>query len=269
MDFREKLMVRPGQKVRLKDFDPDDTHGFKKDDESEAFTAKSIARIDELQYILYAENKRALLIMLQAIDSGGKDGTIRHVMSGANPQGCKVSSFKVPSAEEARHDFLWRFHQAVPASGEIGIFNRSPYEQVLVVRVHELLPKKEWSAAYEQINGFERFLAESDVTILKFFLHISKDEQKRRLQQRLDEPEKHWKVSPADFTERRYWDDYMAAYEAVLERCSTDHAPWFVIPATKKWFRNLAVSRIIAETMDSMNLKFPVSTLKLPKKVPE
>ena len=269
MDFREKLMVRPGHKVKLKDYDPDETFGFKKDNESEALTAKSTARLDELQYILYAENRRALLIMLQAMDCGGKDGTIRHVMSGANPQGCKVTSFKVPSSEEAAHDFLWRYHKAVPARGEIGIFNRSPYEQVLVVRVHKLLPKREWSAAYEQINMIERYLAENDVTILKFFLHISKDEQKRRFQQRIDEPEKHWKLSPADFAERQYWDDYIAAYEAALSRCSTKYAPWFIIPANKKWFRNLAVSRIIAETLESMNLKFPKPAIDLPKKVPE
>ncbi len=267
MDFRSKLLVRPGEKVRLKDSDADNTFGFQKDDATQEETAKSIARMDELQYVLYAEDKRALLVVLQAMDAGGKDGTIRHVMAGVNPQGCRVVSFKVPSTEEERHDFLWRYHRALPARGEIGIFNRSHYEQVLVVRVHKLAAKEKWSAAYNQINTFEKLLADNGVMILKFFLHISKDEQRKRLQERIDDPKKRWKISPADIAERAYWDDYMTAYEDALHRCSTHHAPWFLIPANHKWFRNLAVSRIIVETMEAMDLKFPKAKVDVSKLV--
>jgi len=257
MKLAKQLIVKPGQKVKLSKHDPDFTAGLKKKKDAEKHLARNIARLDELQYLLYAEDKHALLIVLQAIDAGGKDGTIRHVMSGINPQGCRVTSFKVPSAEEADHDFLWRIHKAVPPKGEIGIFNRSHYEEVLVVRVHGLVPKSVWSERYDHINRFEENLAHSGVTILKFFLHISKDEQKARFQDRLDDPDKNWKVSPADFAERKHWDDYMAAFEDALSRCSTKHAPWFIIPANHKWFRNLAVSQIIVETLEGLKMKFP------------
>ena len=209
--------------------------------------------------------KRALLIVLQGLDTGGKDGTIRHVMSGVNPQGCKVTPFKVPAGEETDHDFLWRIHHAVPGFGYIGIFNRSHYEDVLVVRVHNIVPKSQWSRRYDQINNFEEFLTQNNVKILKFFLHISKDEQKKRLMDRIDDPDKHWKISEADFNERRFWNDYTAAYEDALTKCSTDAAPWYVIPSNKKWFRNLAVSHIIAETLEEMDLKLPKPSIDVKK----
>jgi PPK2 family polyphosphate:nucleotide phosphotransferase len=191
------------------------------------------------------------------MDGAGKDGTIRHVMSGVNPQGCRVTSFKSPSAEETAHDFLWRIHNAIPERGEIGIFNRSHYEDALVVRVHDLVPEAIWSQRYKQINRFEKTLAENNVKILKFYLHISKEEQKNRFQQRLEDRAKWWKLSPTDFQERKYWNDYMEAYEDVLRRCSTPWAPWYIIPANKNWFRNLAVSHVIVKTLDDLNMKFP------------
>lgn len=226
---------------------------------------KNLKKLDRLQYLLYADHKHALLLIFQGLDAAGKDGTIRHVMSGVNPQGCKVTSFKAPSPEEAAHDYLWRVHHAVPPLGDIGIFNRSHYEDVLVVRVHNLVPKKVWSERYGQINQFEQFLYDNNVTILKFFLHISKNEQEKRFMERIDDPDKRWKISEADFAERKFWDDYVAAYEDALTRCSTKLAPWFIIPANKKWFRNLAVSHIIAETMQAMNLKFPPPAVDIKK----
>jgi PPK2 family polyphosphate:nucleotide phosphotransferase len=269
MNFTRAFMVKPKQKVKLPAWDPGYSGPFRRKREANERLKRNIARLSELQYLLYAENKHALLIVLQAMDAGGKDGTIRHVMSGVNPQGCKVTSFKVPSAEEADHDFLWRIHKAAPGRGEIGIFNRSHYEDVLVVRVHGLVPRSVWSKRYRQINQFEKILAENNVKILKFFLHISKDEQKRRFQKRLDRPDKNWKVNPADFEERRYWDEYVEAYEDVLNRCSTDYAPWFTIPADKKWFRNLAVSEIIVETLAKLDMKFPPPPCDLSKIVIE
>jgi PPK2 family polyphosphate:nucleotide phosphotransferase len=260
-DFRKEFVVKPGEKIKLSEWDPEETLGWEKDHKMKASLDKSLERLDKLQYLLYAEKKRAILIVLQAIDSGGKDGTIRHVMSGVNPQGCTVTSFKKPTEEEAEHDYLWRIHKAVPACGEIGIFNRSHYEDVLVVRVHNLVPKKVWSQRYDQINQFEEFLHDNDVKMLKFFLHISKDEQKKRFEQRIEDPDRQWKISEADFDERNYWGDYTKAYEDALMLCSTKHAPWYVIPANKKWFRNLAVSHIIAETMEEMNMKFPPPAL--------
>lgn len=261
MKLRERFMVKPGERVRLENFDPDDTAGIDGKKTANKAVKKNIARLAELQYLLYAENKQALLVVLQAMDAAGKDGTIRHVMSGLNPQGCFVTPFKVPSALEADHGFLWRIHRAVPPKGEIGIFNRSHYEDVLVVRVHNLVPRAVWSKRYDQINEFEKLLADNNTRILKFFLHISKDEQKKRFQARLDDPTKHWKLSEGDFSERRYWDDYQKAYEDALSRCSTPWAPWFIIPANRKWFRNLAVSQIIVETLEGLKMKFPKPTL--------
>jgi PPK2 family polyphosphate:nucleotide phosphotransferase len=266
MNFTDKLIVEPGAKVKLDKFDPADTFGFKDNDKTQGKIAKTIKRLDDLQYLLYAEGKRALLVVLQAMDAGGKDGTIRHVMSGVNPQGCRVTSFKVPSEEELRHDFLWRSHLAVPEKGMIGIFNRSHYEDVLVVRVHRLVPKQIWKNRFQEINEFEKLLAENRVKILKFYLHISKQEQKRRFEERNDDPKKNWKLSPADLAERQFWSDYMEAYEDVLSRCSTGYAPWFVIPADHKWFRNLAVSSIIVETLEGMDMQFPRPTIS-PKKL--
>jgi PPK2 family polyphosphate:nucleotide phosphotransferase len=257
MKIHNRLLVSPGKKTRLSDIDPDDTLGLKNDEVSQKMLQKLVARLDDLQYLLYASKKYALLIVLQGIDGAGKDGTIRHVISGVNPQGCRVTSFKTPSAEEAAHDFLWRIHGAIPDRGEIGIFNRSHYEDVLVVRVHKLVPESVWSRRYKQINQFERILAENNVKILKFYLHISNEEQKKRFRQRLDDRTRWWKLSPTDFQERRYWNDYMDAYEDVLRYCSTPWAPWYIIPSNKKWFRNLAVSHIIVKTLEDMNMKFP------------
>jgi PPK2 family polyphosphate:nucleotide phosphotransferase len=210
-----------------------------------------------LQNILYAEDKRSLLIVLQAIDAGGKDGTIRSIMSGVNPQGVRVTSFKKPTEEELGHDFLWRVHKAAPARGMIGIFNRSHYEDVLVVRVHNLVPKDVWQARYDHINHFETLLTDSGVTILKFYLHISKDEQKERFQARLDRPHKRWKFNIGDLKERELWDDYMDAFETAFEKCSPKHAPWHIVPANKKWYRNLVISEKIVETLEGMNLQYP------------
>ncbi len=209
------------------------------------------------QELLYAEKKHSLLIVLQAIDAGGKDGTIRHVMSGVNPQSCQVTSFKEPTAEELGHDFLWRVHKATPIKGNITIFNRSHYEDVLIARVHRLVTKAVWSQRYGQINDFESLLASSCVKILKFFLHISKDEQKKRFEERLSDPQKRWKSSPSDFSERALWDEYTEAFEAAFSHCSTDYAPWYVIPANKKWFRNLLISKIIIEALESLKMKYP------------
>jgi PPK2 family polyphosphate:nucleotide phosphotransferase len=259
LDFIRKLMVAPDKKIKLTQFDPADTLGHDDDHKTQDKLQKTIKRLDELQDLLYAEKKRALLIVLQGMDASGKDGTIRHVMSGVSPQGCTVTSFKVPNSEELAHDFLWRIHKAIPAKGMIGIFNRSHYEDVLVVRVHKLVPKVVWKARYAEINRFERNLEENDVKILKFFLHISREEQERRFQERLHDPRKKWKFSKADLKERKHWDDYVTAYEAALSRCSTEYAPWFIIPSDHKWLRNFAISRIIVETLEEFDMHFPKS----------
>jgi PPK2 family polyphosphate:nucleotide phosphotransferase len=265
MKLEKRFHVRPHEKVKLSKRSPDDSAGIGSKERCEQALAKNIQRLFELQTLLAASNEYAVLIVLQAMDAGGKDGTIRHVMTGLNPQACRVTSFKVPSDDEARHDFLWRIHNAAPRRGEIGIFNRSHYEDVLVARVHKLVPKSVWQARYDQINEFEKNLAENNTVILKFFLHISKDEQKRRLEQRIQDPLKNWKISEADFAERRRWDDYTEAYEDALSRCSTKHAPWYVIPANKKWFRNLAVSQIIEDRMNSLHMKYPPPKVDLSK----
>lgn len=250
------LRVEPGSRVRLADVDPGATHGHDKDDADDDL-ARGLERLTDLQDRLWAEHRHKVLVVLQGIDAAGKDGTLRHVMTAFNPQGCPVTAFKVPSPEELAHDYLWRVHRRVPGSGEIGIFNRSHYEDVLVVRVHELVPKDVWSRRYDQINAFERLLADEGTTIVKFFLWISKGEQRERFQARLDEPDKRWKFSLGDLDERKRWDDYVAAFEDVLERCSTDWAPWYVIPSNKKWFRNLAVAEILADTLDGLDPRYP------------
>ena len=260
IDFYEQLKVKPGSRINLAKIDPAFSAEFKSKRDTRDLLKDNIERLNELQYRLYAEDKRSLLIVFQAMDAGGKDGCIRHVMTGLNPQGCRVTSFKVPSKEELDHDFLWRIHKAVPPRGELGIFNRSHYEDVLVVRVHNLVSKSVWSKRYDQIKDFEKILSENGTTILKFFLYISRQEQKARFIKRLENPKKNWKFSPADVEERKFWDDYMKAFEAVLSKCSTDYAPWFVIPADKKWFRNLAVSQIIADSLEKMDPKIPKST---------
>jgi PPK2 family polyphosphate:nucleotide phosphotransferase len=265
MNFTKLLRVKPDKKLRLSKRDPSDTAGLQDKDAAVERLAKNVRRLSELQYLLYAENRRSVLVVLQAMDAGGKDGVVRHVFSGINPQGCRVTSFKAPTGEELEHDFLWRINRALPRKGEIGLFNRSHYEDVLIVRVHNLVPKSVWSQRYDQINAFEQTLAENGVMVLKFFLHISKKEQLDRLQSRLEKPHKRWKVNPSDFVERKFWDDYQEAYEEALMRCSKPWAPWFIIPANKKWFRNLAVSEILIETLEKEGMKFPQPAYDLAK----
>jgi len=249
--------VEPGEEVSLATIDPNETEDYRKKKDVAKELEKQRRRIRDLQARLFAENERGLLIVLQAMDTGGKDGTIKHVFSGVNPQGCRVSSFKAPSAEEANHDFLWRYHKSAPARGRIGIFNRSHYEDVLIVRVKDLVPEDIWRGRYGQINDFERNLSLEGIAVLKFFLHISRDEQKRRLQSRLDTPDKRWKFSSADIKERAFWDDYQYAFEEALRNCSTEIAPWYVVPGNKKWYRNLVVARTIADTLAAMDPRFP------------
>lgn len=250
-------LVRPGEKVSLADIDPRDKGPHKGKADAVDDLRAAHEQLVELQKVLYAEARRGLLIVLQAMDTGGKDGTIRAVMSGVNPQGCYVTSFKAPSQEELAHDYLWRVHARVPRRGMIGIFNRSHYEDVLIVRVHGLVPPEVWRKRYDQINHFERYLAENDITIIKFFLHISREEQKKRLQARLDDPSKHWKFSVDDLPERERWDDYQKAYEDMLNRTSTEWAPWHVVPADRKWYRNVVVNHTIAETLRRMDPRYP------------
>jgi len=264
LNFTKRFQVKPGRRVKLADFDPDDTAGLHKKEVKDRLE-ENVEKLADWQYRLYAENKRAVLLILQGMDTCGKDGTIAHVMCGLNPQGCRITSFKQPSSNELEHDFLWRIHRAVPGRGQIGIFNRSHYEEVLIVRVHELVPKAVWSRRYDQINQFEKILAGNDVTVVKFFLHISKKEQLERLKARLQDPTKLWKFNPDDLKERKRWKDYMAAYEDALSRCSTKEAPWFIIPSNKKWARNLIVSQILLETLQRMRPQYPKPTVD-PKK---
>lgn len=253
---QQPLVPKPGSPVKLHDFDPEYRGDLNKKEARET-EAQLEARLAELQEMLYAQGKYSLLIVLQAMDAGGKDGTIKHVFDSVNPQGVRVVSFKAPTAEELSHDFLWRVHQHTPPKGYIGIFNRSHYEDVLVVRVNSLVPAEVWQERYDHINHFERLLADSGTRILKFFLHISKDEQKERFEERLARPDKHWKFSTGDLPVREQWDDYMDAYEAVLTRCNTDYAPWHIVPSNKKWYRNFIISKTIVETLESMNLAYP------------
>jgi PPK2 family polyphosphate:nucleotide phosphotransferase len=252
----KELLVHPGTRIKLSELDASASHGIDKESAGRLLQ-KNLDRLSVLQYLLYAEAKRSLLVVLQGIDAGGKDGTIRHVMSGLNPQGVRVTPFKVPEGAEKRHDYLWRVHQALPEYGQLGIFNRSHYEDVLVVRVHRLVPRAVWMKRYQQINDFERMLSESGVHVVKFLLYIDKDEQARRFRERLEDKTKNWKFSPADLKEREYWDHYIQAYQDMLHRCSTEHAPWYVIPANRKWFRNLAVSQVLCEKLESMSLRYP------------
>lgn len=257
MKLRSALRVKPGSRVKLSDWDPDATPGYRDRNVAEKTLVTDLARIDALQYRLYAEHQRALLIVLQGMDASGKDGVVRHVMAGFNPEGCDVWPFKAPTTEELDHDFLWRIHRAVPPRGGIAIFNRSHYEDVLIVRVREMAPREVWKARYDQINAFEQHLVDNGVTVIKFFLHISKAEQKRRLQARLDDPTRQWKFNPGDLEERKHWKEYVEAYEAALTRCSTDAAPWFIIPANHKWYRNSAVASLVIETLEDMDPKLP------------
>ncbi|MDW8214218.1 MAG: polyphosphate kinase 2 family protein [Roseiflexaceae bacterium] len=240
--------VAPGARVRLYDIDPDTNGGLTKE-EGRARFAELNAELDAMQEELYAAGTHALLLILQGMDTAGKDGAIRNVMLNLNPQGCRVESFKVPTEEELAHDFLWRVHKVVPRKGMVGVFNRSHYEDVLVVRVHSLVPEPVWRARYDQINAFERLLADTGTIIVKCFLHISKEEQEKRLLAREEDVTKAWKLSAGDWRERAFWDDYMAAYEEALTRCSTDYAPWYIIPANRKWYRDLAISEALVETL--------------------
>jgi PPK2 family polyphosphate:nucleotide phosphotransferase len=255
-DFAGALRVSPGTRAGLAHRDPGATSGFDKAT-ALAATGRQLARLAELQDRLWAEGKRAVLVVLQGIDTAGKDGVIRNVMTAFNPQGCPVTSFKVPSVEELAHDYLWRVHQHVPKKGEVGIFNRSHYEEVLIVRVHGLVPKRVWSKRYDQINDFERMLTETGTTVVKFFLSIDRDEQRERFQARYDDPTKRWKFSIGDVEERKRWDDYQAAFEDALTKTSTEVAPWYVIPANRKWFRDLAVASILADTMAGLRPAYP------------
>jgi PPK2 family polyphosphate:nucleotide phosphotransferase len=236
--------IEPGKKVKLKDYDPDHDGGLDKE-QGKAEFVKLNAELDVLQEELYAAGKNSVLMVLQGMDTSGKDGAIRNVLLNVNPQGCRVESFKVPTEEELAHDFLWRVHKVTPRTGILGVFNRSHYEDVLVVRVHKLVPEQVWKARYDQINNFERLLADNHTIIVKFFLHISKEEQEQRLLAREQEVEKAWKLSAGDWREREYWDDYQKAYEDALTRCSSDHAPWYIVPANRKWFRNLAIGEAL------------------------
>ena len=251
--------IQPGEPIRLADIDPNASEHYKKKKDVEVELEKQRKRISKLQERLYAENQRSLLIVLQAMDTGGKDGTIKHVFSGVNPQGCQVWSFKKPSDEEVSHDFLWRYHHRAPQRGMITIFNRSHYEDVLIVRVKNLVPEDVWRKRYHTINEFEQMLTLSNITVIKFFLHISKDEQKRRLESRLENPDKRWKFSSNDIKERRLWDDYQLAFEEAISNCSTDYAPWYVVPANKKWYRNLVIARTLADTLEAMNPQYPAA----------
>jgi PPK2 family polyphosphate:nucleotide phosphotransferase len=257
VDYRKKFVVEPGAKVRLSKIDASFTEKHASHERAAPDLQKQVERLNELQQLLYANANKSLLIVLQALDAAGKDGVIRHVFTGMNPQGTSVFGFKQPGKYEAARDFLWRAHLRTPGKGEVAIFNRSYYEDVLVVRVHKLVPHSTWSKRYDLINDFERMLFEHGTTVLKFFLHISPEEQLSRFKQRLDDPSRHWKISDSDYSERELWSDYVNAYEDVWAQTSTKHAPWYIIPANHKWFRNLAVSQIIADTMAEMGLTLP------------
>jgi len=263
MDYRKTCIVAPGAKVRLSEIDPSSTGKQASHEAALPEIQNHVERIEKLQYLLYADGRQSLLVVLQAADAAGKDGVIGHIFSAMNPQGTSVFGFKQPSREEAAHDFLWRAHHRAPGRGEVVIFNRSHYEDVLVVRVHKLVERPVWSKRYDLINGFEEMLGQNGTTILKFFLHISPDEQLARFKQRLDDPSRQWKISESDYTERALWPQYMEAYEDALAATSTKRAPWYVIPANHKWFRNLVVSQIVADTMEEMGLKLPPTRVNI------
>ncbi|AXV07512.1 UDP-galactose-lipid carrier transferase [Euzebya pacifica] len=257
-DVVKAFRVDPGDDLDLSDHDTRATVGWDGDKEQgKAAALAANARLEALQELLYAEGKRRVLVVLQAMDTGGKDSTIRHVFDGVNPQGVKVASFKKPTEEELAHDYLWRAHAVVPADGQITVFNRSHYEDVLVVRVHDLVPEERWRKRYGHIRDFERLLADEGTTIVKIFLHISPEEQAERLQERLDNPEKHWKFATGDLAERKRWKDYIAAFEDALSETSTDHAPWYVIPADRKWYRNLVIANILVDVLEGLDMQWP------------
>jgi len=253
----QPLTLPAGEKIRLKNFSPNDTGKYKEKSEAEKETKENVAKIGELVYRLYAEKQQSVLVVLQGIDTAGKDGTIRSILQEVNPLGICIASFKRPTEEELAHDFLWRIHREVPGKGELCIFNRSHYEDVIVVRVHDLVPKKVWKERYDQINAFEKFLTLSGTKVLKFFLHISKEEQKARLKARLADPTRRWKFSVGDLEERKLWEDYIDAFDDALTKCNTEHAPWHIVPADRKWYRNLLISREVRKALEELNPQFP------------
>ncbi len=257
MKYSEMFLVKPGNKVNLSEIHAGFSDGLENSDPVKEKVTKYTERLRELQYLLFAEGKHSLLICLQGLDAAGKDGTITHVLGAMNPQGTRVHAFKVPSEEESSHDFLWRVEKQVPGKGEVVIFNRSHYEDVLVVRVHKTVPEKIWSNRYELINCFEQGLVANSTYILKFYLHISPEEQLKRFEQRLDDPTRHWKISESDYDERKYWQEYLQAYEDAIHKTSTEYAPWYIIPSNHKWFRNLAISQIVVEKLESLDMRFP------------
>ena len=263
MDYRKKFRINPDAKVKLNKLDPANTGKHESEAAAKQETEHYLKKLTRQQAVLYAEHKHSILVVLQALDAGGKDGTVNHVFSALNPQGARVAGFKQPTAAELAHDFLWRVHPHAPGHGEIAIFNRSHYEDVLVTRVHKLIDKATWAARYRRIRDFEALLAENGTTILKFFLHISKEEQLARFAQRLDDPARNWKISESDYSERALWDDYIEAFEDAMHATSTREAPWYVIPSNHKWFRNLAVSQIMADTMEDLKLAFPPPSVNL------
>src|SRR3984957_3483741 len=262
MKLKSPYLVKPHSSIKLSRLSTSSTPAYKSEKEAEAEFEKHCGELDKLQEVLYASQKKSILIVLQGMDTAGKDGTIRHIFSGVNPRGCDVASLQGPTPVEAKHDFLWRCHAQVPERGMIGIFNRSHYEDVLSPYVHGLTSAKVAHCRMDDINEWGRTLTDQDVVIFKFFLHISHAEQTRRLQARIDTPEKRWKLSPADFEERRFWDKYAAAYEDILHRTSRKHAPWFVIPADHKWFRNVAISQILVDAMQGLKLRYPAPTFE-------
>jgi PPK2 family polyphosphate:nucleotide phosphotransferase len=265
MHIANAYRIAPHTKVKLSKISPRDTGPYKSEDEAKTDTAAHVKKLTDLQVLLAADAGKSLLIVLQAMDAGGKDGTISHIFTGVNPQGCDVTQFKVPTPIEHAHDYLWRIHRAVPAKGKIGIFNRSQYEDVLVTRVHNMISKDEAMHRCEQIVQFEKMLTENNVVILKFFLHISRKEQATRLKARLNDPDKRWKVSPADFKERPYWDAYQQAYEDAISATSRKHAPWYVVPSDYKWYRNAVISSVLVKTLRDMDLKYPKPNLDVAK----
>jgi PPK2 family polyphosphate:nucleotide phosphotransferase len=261
MKIKSPYLVKPHSRIKLAKRSTADTGDYKSEEAAAAVLVKHRAQLAELQEVFYASQKKALLIVLQGMDTAGKDGTIRHIFSGINPQGCDVTAFKVPTPLEARHDFLWRVHAAVPPRGMIGIFNRSHYEDVLSPRVHNLITDKVMNSRLDNINSFESVLVDNDVVILKFFLHISRDEQTRRLQARIDKTKKNWKLSEADIHERKFWPQYAEVYTRILSSTSHKYAPWFVIPSDNKWYRNVAISTILVDVMKGLKLTYPDATV--------
>lgn len=263
--IKSPYLVKPGKPFKLSKLDTADQGHFKDKEDAESAIEKNLHKLDKLQNVMYAEARRSVLVVFQAMDAGGKDGAVDHVFSGINPQGCMVTSFKAPTHLELAHDYLWRIHAAAPAKGMIGIFNRSHYESVLVERVKDLAPKSVWSKRYASINAFEKLLAEEGTIILKFFLNISRKEQKARMESRLKDPSKNWKFSAQDLVERERWDDYMEAYQDALKRCSTEEAPWYVVPSDHKWFRNWVISDTIVRTLQPLGMKYPAPATGLDK----